>query len=87
MSHGLMVIFNRFDRMLPRHIIACILVYLFVFFILVFFLERRLNRNNCNLSKDRHAAYRGVNLSSSTFDCRANNFEIILADFGLKYSD
>jgi hypothetical protein len=36
-------------------------------------LERKLgNRNSCILSKDRHAAYRGTNLPSSPFDCRAN---------------
>ena len=53
------------SNMLPRRIIACILAF--------FFLERRLgNRNCCSLSKDRYAAYRGTNLLSSPFDCRAN---------------
>ena len=36
-------------------------------------LERKLgNSNTCILSKDRYAAYRGTNLPSSLFDCRAN---------------
>ena len=37
-----------------------------------FFLHRLGNRNSCSLSKDRYAAYRGTNLLSSPFDCRAN---------------
>ena len=54
---------------------------------LEFQLERKLgNRNNCILSKDRHAANRGTNLPCSLYDSRAN-IKIILAGVGLKHYD